>query len=151
MNDNNDTRHCNIGPLLDNWLSENVKKILKPWKGVLCFHFRVCLSLCLSPSYRGHLLTKEPNFWTEGSLGHEKETCVFCFSKFWEFTSLGSFFRVFSLYYLIISAFARGHIIGITAYSIDTSLLIIWDWNGWCSLTDFFFVGSNIETFFSEC
>ena len=31
-------------------------KILKPWKGVLCIHFRVCLSVCLSPSYIAHLL-----------------------------------------------------------------------------------------------
>ena len=42
-----------IGPLLDDRLKENLKKILKPRKGVLCFHFRVCLC----PSYRAHLLT----------------------------------------------------------------------------------------------
>ena len=27
-------------------LKENLKKILKPWKGILCFHFRFCLSVC---------------------------------------------------------------------------------------------------------
>ena len=53
-----------IGPLLDDRLKGNLKKnILKPWKGVLCFHFHclfvclcVCLYVCLSPSYRAHLL-----------------------------------------------------------------------------------------------
>ena len=34
----------------------NIWKILKPWKGVLCIHFRVCLSVCLRPSYRAHML-----------------------------------------------------------------------------------------------
>ena len=34
-----------IGPILDNRLKE---KILKPWKGALSIHFRVCLSVCLS-------------------------------------------------------------------------------------------------------
>ena len=31
-------------------LNESLKQILKPWEGVLCFHFRVCLSVC--PSVR---------------------------------------------------------------------------------------------------
>ena len=34
-----------IGPILDDRLKE---KILKPWNIVLCFHFRVCLCVCLS-------------------------------------------------------------------------------------------------------
>ena len=42
-----------IGPLLDDRLNENVRKKRKPWKGVLCFQNRVCLS----PSYRANLLT----------------------------------------------------------------------------------------------
>ena len=33
-----------FGPILDDRLKE---KILKPSKGVLCIHFRVCLSVCL--------------------------------------------------------------------------------------------------------
>ena len=33
-----------IGPILDDRLKE---KILKPWKGVLCIHFRVCLPVCI--------------------------------------------------------------------------------------------------------
>ena len=37
------------------------KTILKPWKGTLSIHFRVCLSVCLSvrlyAGYRAHLLT----------------------------------------------------------------------------------------------
>ena len=39
-------------PILDDRLKE---KFMKPWKGVLCIHFRVCLSVCLSvcPSARG--------------------------------------------------------------------------------------------------
>ena len=45
---------------------------------IFVFHFRVCLS----PSYRGHLLAQEPNFWTEGSLGHEKEMYFFSFQNF---------------------------------------------------------------------
>ena len=36
-----------IGPILDDRLKE---KLLKPWKGALCFHFRVCPSVC--PSVR---------------------------------------------------------------------------------------------------
>ena len=33
-----------FGPILDDRLKE---KFLKPWKGVLCIHFRVCVSVCL--------------------------------------------------------------------------------------------------------
>ena len=33
---------CHIGPILDDRLKE---KFLKPWKGVLCINFRVCLSV----------------------------------------------------------------------------------------------------------
>ena len=51
-----------IGPILDDRLKE---KFLKPSKGVLCIHFRVCLSVCLCvclcvclhAGYRAHLLT----------------------------------------------------------------------------------------------
>ena len=47
-----------IGPLLDDMLKENLRKqILKPWKDVLCFHFRVCLCVSQCASYRAHLLT----------------------------------------------------------------------------------------------
>ena len=34
-----------VGPIRDDRLKE---KILKPWKGVLCINFRVCLSVCFS-------------------------------------------------------------------------------------------------------
>ena len=44
-----------IGPILDDRLKE---KFLKPGKGVLCIHFRVCVYA----GYRAHLLTYEPNF-----------------------------------------------------------------------------------------
>ena len=37
-------KYMYIGPILD-MLKE---KILKPWKGVLSIHFRVCLSVCIS-------------------------------------------------------------------------------------------------------
>ena len=62
---------CIIGPILDDDMLK--EKFLKPWKGVLC--------VCLSVGYRAHILTKEPNFWVEWSLGHEKETHFFL-SKF---------------------------------------------------------------------
>ena len=42
---NQQWRDTDFGPLLDDRLKENLKQnILKPWKGVLCFHFRVCPS-----------------------------------------------------------------------------------------------------------
>ena len=51
-------RLLNFGPILDDRLKE---KLLKPWKGALCFHFRmrpsVRLSVRLSAGYRSHLLT----------------------------------------------------------------------------------------------
>ena len=34
-----------VGPILDDRLKE---KLLKPWKGALCSHYRVCLSVCVS-------------------------------------------------------------------------------------------------------
>ena len=45
-----------FGPILENRLKE---KILKPWKFVLCIHFRVCLSVCLSVCNRAN----EHTFW----------------------------------------------------------------------------------------
>ena len=39
-----------VGPILDDRL-----KVLKPWKGVLCIHFCVCV--CLWTGYRAHLMT----------------------------------------------------------------------------------------------
>ena len=80
-------------------------KILKPWKGVLCIHFRVCLSVCVSvcmsvclhAGYRAHLLTKECNFWVKWSLGHEKKTHFFVFRNF-HFYAFYWHFSIFSLY-----------------------------------------------------
>ena len=43
-----------IGPILDDGLKE---KFLKPWKGVLCIHFRVCVSVCLHAVCRAHFFT----------------------------------------------------------------------------------------------
>ena len=60
---------CFIGPILDDRLKET---FLKPWKGVLCIHFRaclrtvcvsLCLCVCLYAGYRAKLSTKEPNFF----------------------------------------------------------------------------------------
>ena len=55
--------------VIDDRLKE---KVLKPWEDALCIHFRVCLYA----SYKTHLLTYEPNFWDEWSLGHEKKNTL---------------------------------------------------------------------------
>ena len=61
-----------IGPLLD--------EFLKPWNGVLCFHFvPVCLYVCRYTGYRALTLTKDPNFPLDGTLRHTKETHFFSF------------------------------------------------------------------------
>ena len=106
-----------IGPLLDDRLKENLKQILKPWKGVICFHFRVC------PSVRPSVCAQATehtfwtyNFWTEGSFGHEKETHFFVLRNFQKIASLGSFlvFCSIIIYYLIFV----GHIIWITVFGL---------------------------------
>ena len=69
-----------VGLLLDDRLKE---KFMKPQKGVLCFHFLICLSVCLSVyfrlwmGYRSHLLTQEPNCWVTEFLGYENNFCFF--------------------------------------------------------------------------
>ena len=52
---------CLIGPILDDRLKE---KFLKRWKGVLCIHFRVCLTVCTRAT--------EHTFWPRN---------LICFSK----------------------------------------------------------------------
>ena len=52
----------NIGPILDDRLKE---KFLKPWKGVLCIHFRVCVSVCVSVCLSVRGLQSTPyDLWT---------------------------------------------------------------------------------------
>ena len=66
-----------IGPILDDRLKE---EFLKPWKGVLCIHFRGSLSmhLCVCSRATEHIFwPRNLIFWFEWSLGHEKETHFF--------------------------------------------------------------------------
>ena len=84
-------RSLMIGWRKKSWNPENVSSV---------FTFvSFCPSVCLSPSYRAHLLTYELNFLTEGSLGHENETHFFLVSDFENsiFTAKGVIFSMFFL------------------------------------------------------
>ena len=53
------------------------KKILKPWKGLLCFHFHVCLSVC--PRATEHTFwLKNLIFWLKDPWDM-RQNCIFFF------------------------------------------------------------------------
>ena len=57
-----------IGPILDDRLKE---KILKPWKGALSIHFRVCLSVSVCVCVCVCLCTRatDHSFWARNLFG----------------------------------------------------------------------------------
>ena len=113
----------------------NIWKILKPWKGVLCFHFRIWLSVCVRA-------TEQP-FWSRNLIFGLKDPWdmrkkQFFFPKFWKIGFLGSCWCFVPLlpHYLIFV----GHIIWITVFGL-------FDWYQfahhlrlkWLMLIDIFF------------
>ena len=65
-----------IGWRKNSWNPEKVSS-------VFTFVFvSLSICVCVSTGYRVHLLTWEPNFRVEWSLGHEKKCILFCFLKF---------------------------------------------------------------------
>ena len=76
-------------------------KILKPWKGVLCFHFRVCLSV---PELQS------TSFDIGTILGTWERNAFFCFSKFSFLPFLWAFFDFFPYITLVNFCFqSTGH------------------------------------------
>ncbi len=51
--------------------------------------------MCLSASYRAHLLSEEPNFWFDRFLEHEEKTHFFVFRNFKKMTLCEAFFGLF--------------------------------------------------------
>ena len=91
-------------------------KILKPWKGVLCIHFRVCLSVCLSVCPRA----TEHTFWPRNLIFGLKDPWDMRKKRnflFFEILKNGIFRVIFCVllpHYLIFV----GHIIWITVFGL---------------------------------
>ena len=119
--------------LMIGWRKIWRKKTLKPWKGVLCFHFHVSPSV--RPRATEHTIwPRNLVFWIEGPLGYEKEIHFFCFSKFWKMTIVGSFLLLF---YPFLYHYLCCHITGITVFGLFDWYQFPYhlSWNGWCSST----------------
>ena len=98
-----------IGPILDDRLKE---KLLKPWKGALCFHFRVCPSVCLCVRNRAKEHIFRPRnliFWLSDPWDMRKKR-IFLFFEIFIFTLFIGIFRFFPYITLVIFWFqATGH------------------------------------------
>ena len=88
-----------FGPILDDRLKG---KFLKPWKGVLCVHFRVCPSVC--PRATGHIFRHRPRnlfFWSNDPWDmRKKHIFLVFFLEIFIFTLFMGIFRFFS--YIIV-------------------------------------------------
>ena len=127
------------------------KKILKPWKGVLCLFLLPCLSVCPRAT--------EHTFWPKNLIlglkdpwDMRKKRILFCFSKFLKNDILGSFLLVFYPFLFHYLCCYRPHNWNHSVWLIRLSLLIIWGWDGWFSLTALRPVKPlNVTNFGLEC
>ena len=109
-------------------------QILKPWRGVLCFHFRVCLSVRLRVT--GHI------FWPRNLIFGLKDpwdmrkNSIFCFSKFWKMGFLGPF----SLSCLSVSELQRTPF-GLRTWFLDWRVLGTWERNAFFCFSKFWKMG----------
>ena len=83
-----------IGPILDDRLKE---KLLKPWKGAFCSHFRVCLCVCLSVRSRRTPFDLGTYFLGQVILETWEINAFFVFRKFHFY----AFYRHFSIFFFI--------------------------------------------------
>ena len=87
-----------VGPILDDRLKE---KFLKPWKGVLCIHFRVCLSVCVSVCLCVCTRATEHTFWPMNLIFGSNDPWdmrkkrIFLFFEIFIFTLFIGIFRFF--------------------------------------------------------
>ena len=106
-----------IGPILDDRLKE---KLLKPWKGALCSHFRVCFSvslfLCFSVSLFLCTRATDHSFWPRNLiLGVSdpwdiRKKRIFLFFEIFIFTLFIGIFRFFPYITLVNFGFhSTGH------------------------------------------
>ena len=98
-----------IEPILNDRLKE---KFLKPWKGVLCIHFRVCLSVCVCVC----TWATEHTFWHRNVIFGSSDPWdmrkkrIFLFFEIFIFTLFIGIFRFFPYITLVFFCFqATGH------------------------------------------
>ena len=95
----------NIGPILDDRLKE---KLLKPWKGALCSHFRVCLSVRARAT--GHTFWPRNLIFGLSDPWDMRKKRIFLFFEIFIFTLFIGIFRFFPYITLVIFCFqATGH------------------------------------------
>ena len=105
----------NIGPLLDDRLKE---KFLKPWKGVLSIHFRVCLSVCTRAT--------EDTFWPRNLIfgssdpWNMRKKRIFLFFEIFIFTLFIGIFLFFPYITLVNFCFQA------TSHSFSCRNMIFW-------------------------
>ena len=84
-----------VGPILDDRLKE---KFLKPWKGVLCNHFCVCVCVSVCTRATEHIFWARNLFFGSSENWDMRKKWIFCFLKFSFLRFLLAFFDFFPLY-----------------------------------------------------